>query len=162
MNTVGAMAGLSTAGLPEFKPGMTALSAEQLNRHVALTRELASRLSRREPTLAPGPRSAGVGIKTVKIVTVSALVYSCKDIDADGAAVGDAFDVYPRVFSGGVYLNGAGYDLTATTGTVVMEKFTAGAYLDILAVQKRLHRATGEAPLRWHTWDLFHLSSCVA
>ena len=146
--------------LPDWKAGQRTIESRKMQRLTDTVRELCNRNPPRAPNLAPGPRGS-VGLpRTVKIISVSALKFSCKDIDDAGAEVGDAFDVYPRVIAGGSGYT-ATYDLTATTGTVVIEKFAAGSYLDIIAAEVALHRAAGAAPLRWHTWDAFHLSSCT-
>lgn len=102
----------------------------------------------------------GVGIKTVKVQSVTTDHFVCKDFDEDGVVIGDPFDVWPRVVAQG-YLT-TGYNLVATTGTVVLERFFAGAFLDVLSSQVALRRtAAGPVESRWWTWDVFHLSSCT-
>ena len=110
----------------------------------------------------PQGGGGGVGVKTVKIQSVAADKFVCKDFDAEGVVTGDPFDVFPRVVAGGSGYTTT-YNLTATTGTVVLEKFVAGNFIDIFASQVALRRAaSGPVVAKWWTWDVFHLSSCIA
>lgn len=102
----------------------------------------------------------GIGIKTVKVITVNPLFFLCRDVDyATGTEIaGTPFEVYPRVVDAGYTTT---YNLTATTGTVVMERFVAGNYLDVYATPMQLFRGISNPPARIWTVDLFHLSSCT-
>src|SRR5262245_16371641 len=90
---------------------------------------------------AGGGGGGGMDQRTVKIISVQALVYTCSDFDDTGAPVGGTFDLYPKVFNAGRFIT-TGYDLRATTGTVVMEKFNAGEYFEIWTAPRVLRRVT--------------------
>jgi len=109
-----------------------------------------------------GGGTAGESVKTVIIVSIATDHYVCKDFDDTGAAIGDPFDVWPRVFSAGKFIT-TGYNLTSTTNPVIMEKFNAGEYIDIWASPLVLRRAAGAAPAaKLYAAQVFHLSTCVA
>lgn len=103
----------------------------------------------------------GIGFKVCKVTAVQSDHFTCKDVDsATGNEVGDAFEVWPVVYEGGITAN---YDLTIESGDgMVHPKLRAGARLRVCSTEQGISFADGQpASVAFYSFDSFFVT-CAA
>lgn len=100
----------------------------------------------------------GVGFKVCKVTAVNSDHFTCKDIDQQtGAVIGDAFEVWPVVYEGGIT---ASYDLSIESGDgMVHPKLRAGARLRVCTGSQSESIVDGTpAEPRIYSFDAFYVT----